>query len=134
MATTKRKSRSKAVQTSNGPDLATVGRYIFLGGLVIAIIAGLFFAVPSLMVQAWQLPVVYLLIALALVGGFLHISKESENSFLLIALAVYFFSDRLGYIPVVGSYLTSMLGVVGVFLSIAALAVVARKVVGWFQN
>lgn len=132
MATTK-KSR-KTAKASSGVDLATVGRYAFLGGLVLSLLAGLFFAFPSFTVQRFQMPIVYLLIVLALVGGYLHISKEGEKGFLMTAFAVYFFSDRLSYVPAIGNYLTSILGVLGVFLSLAALAVAARTIVSWFRS
>ncbi|MBX3046368.1 MAG: hypothetical protein KF698_05180 [Anaerolineales bacterium] len=133
MATTK-KSRKTAKKASGGADLATVGRYVFLGGIVLSLLAGLFFAFPSFTVQRFQMPIVYLLIVLALVGGYLHVSKEGEKSFMLTAFAVYFFSDRLSYVPSIGNYLTSILGVLGVFLSLAALAVAARSIVSWFRS
>lgn len=133
MATTK-KSRKTAKASSSNMDLATVGRYVFLGGVALALVAGLVFAFPSFTVQSIQMPIVYLLIVLALVGGYLHISKDGEKNFLLTAFAVYFFSDRLSYVPTIGNYLTSMLGVLGVFLSLAALAVAARTIVSWFRS
>lgn len=126
---TKRKSRK-----SGGTDVASLGRWAFLGGLVLSIVAGLAFAMPTGPDLSWQRWVVYLLIVLGLVGGYLHVGRDSEKRFLLIALTVYFFSDRLGYVPSIGNYLTSILGVVGVFLSLAALAVVVRNFVDWFRS
>ena len=127
---TKRKSRKSGGST----DWATVGRWAFLGGLALSIVAGLAFALPTGADLSWQRWVVYVLIALGLLGGYLHVGKESEKRFLLIALTVYFFSDRLGYIPSIGNHLTSILGVVGVFLSLAAIAIVVRNFVEWFRS
>lgn len=132
MATTK-KSRKTAKKAGSSVDLATVGRYVFLGGLVVSLLAGLFFSFPSFTVQRFQMPIVYLLIVLALVGGYLHAGKGTEKTFFLTALAVHTFSGSLSYIPTVGSYLTTIMGVLGVFLTLAALAVAARIIVSWFR-
>lgn len=138
MATTKRKTTKtaskRAAAKSTGADLATIGRYTFLGGLAAAAIAGALFSLPSFYVQSWQAPIVYVLMLLALVGGYLHVSKESEKGFLLVALSMYFFADRLSFLPYVGSYLSSILGVVGLFLAVAAIAVAVRIIVGWFRS
>ncbi|MCW5888250.1 MAG: hypothetical protein KIT07_09020, partial [Anaerolineales bacterium] len=63
-----------------------------------------------------------------------HIGKDSQKGFLIIALALSFFADRLNFVPVVGPYITSALGLLGLFVSIAALAIVARTVIGWFRS
>ena len=139
MATTKRKttktaSKRSAAAKSNGPDLATIGRYLFLGGLVAAVIAGAVFSLPSFFVQSWQAPLVYALTLVALVGGYLHISKESENGLFLLALVLHTFSSSLSFLPYVGSYLSTILGVVALFIVMASVAVAVRKIVGWFRS
>ncbi len=139
MATTKRKttktaSKRTAAAASNGPDLATIGRYMFLGGAALAVIAGILFALPSFYAASIQSVVVYLLTVLALVGGWLHISKESQNGFFILALALQTFSSTLGFVPVVGSYITSVLGALAMFVVIAAISVAVRTVVDWFRS
>ncbi|MBX3004628.1 MAG: hypothetical protein KF821_02235 [Anaerolineales bacterium] len=140
MATTK-KAVSKSKRTtkstaaaSNGSDMAMIGRYTFLAGVVVSIIAGILFVLPGVNIQSVQMPIAYIIIVLALVGGWLHIGKDSQKGFLIIALALSFFADRLNFVPVVGPYITSALGLLGLFVSIAALAIVARTVIGWFRS
>jgi hypothetical protein len=142
MATTKKAvSKSKrttkstaAASSSNGSDMAMIGRYTFLAGVVVSIIAGILFVLPGVNIQSVQMPIAYIIIVLALVGGWLHIGKDSQKGFLIIALALSFFADRLNFVPVVGPYITSALGLLGLFVSIAALAIVARTVIGWVRS
>lgn len=137
MATTKRKTTKtaskRAAATSNGPDWGMIGRYTFLGGLGVAVVAGILFAAPTFITMSWQAPVVYLLSLLAIVGGWLFISKEAENGFFILALALHTFSNTLSFLPVVGPYIVGVLGAVAMFIVIAALTVAVRRIVSWFS-
>lgn len=122
--------RSKA----KGSDLTMAARWVFLAGLAISAIVGLVLAAPSLAVAEWQNWVIYIIIALGLVGGYLHVSKADEHNFILLALGLAVFSDRLGYIPVAGNYLVSMFSVVTVYLAMVVIAIVVRNMVDWFRS
>lgn len=126
---TKRSSK----KASNGVDWGMIGRWAFLGGLAVSIVGGLAFALPVTGDPSWQQWVVYLVLALGLLGGYLHIGKGGEHDFILLAIGVAVFADRLSYIPTVGSYLASIFGLVGLFLAMAVMAVVARNIVDWFR-
>jgi hypothetical protein len=125
---------TKRNRKSSSTDLAQAARWVFLAGLAISIVAGLVFSFPMGGDTAWQEWVVYLVLALGLVGGYLHIGKGSQHEFILIALGVAVFSDRLGYIPTVGNYLGSIFGMVGLFLAMAVMAIVVRNIVDWFRS
>lgn len=127
------KRSSKKASKSNGVDWGLIGRWAFLGGLAVSIVGGLAFALPVTGDSSWQEWVVYLVLALALVGGYLHISKAGEMHFILLAVGVAVFADRLSYIPSIGSYLASIFGLVGLFLAVAVMAVVTRNIVDWFR-
>ena len=99
-------------------DLTRVGHWAFLGGLVLAILAG-FTAVPYLAI---------LLFVLGLIVGFLNI-KEKESTRFLVAvitlLLVGVASLEFGKLtPVITSVLTSFIA----FVSAAGLVVAIKQV------
>lgn len=122
--------RSKA----KGTDLAVAARWVFLAGVAISAIVGLVLAVPSMAAAEWQNWVIYVIIALGLIGGYLHVSKADEHNFILLALGLAVFSDRLGYIPSVGNYLVSIFSVITVYLAMVVIAIVVRNMVDWFRS
>ncbi len=129
-------SRSRS---SSGVDLAPAGRWIFLIGAVVALLGGLVVASPTAdpNIQKW---LIYVLIILGLVGGFLHITKEDEHHFILLAIGLAIFYQPFGIIPwkigdvTVGNYLTSMLQIFGLYLGVAVVAIVFRNVIDWFRS
>ena len=104
-------------------DLTRIGRWAFLGGLVLAILAG-FTAVPYLAV---------LLFVLGLIVGFLNI-KEKESTRFLVAvitlLLVGVVSLEFGKLtPVVTPILNSFIA----FVSAAGLVVAIKQVLATGQ-
>jgi hypothetical protein len=125
----KSSSKTSSPQTQKGRsmDIKTAGKFMFLAGLVLAIIIGV---VPAASISEW---VTWLLILLALVGGWLFIPEGEESEFILITLALVIFSEFLGALP--PSLATAISGVfrqVANFLGIAVLAVAVRTIIGWF--
>jgi hypothetical protein len=118
--------------------LAPAGRWIFLIGAVVALLGGLYVAVPSVDPNV-QKYLIYLLIIMGLVGGYLHITKEDEHHFILLVIGIAIFYQPFGIIPgdingvTVGSYITSMLQIFGLFLGVAVIAIVFRNVIDWFR-
>ncbi|MBS1250821.1 MAG: hypothetical protein MAG431_02418 [Chloroflexi bacterium] len=94
------------------------GRYLFIAGLVIAVLAGLIFSGA-----AWA---TWVLAILGLVVGFLNVSGEETKGFLLAGIAFILTASALQSVPVIGEYLTSILDYVVVFVS-GALLVVALQ-------
>lgn len=105
----------------------TIGKYAFWLGLILAVLIAL---VPEENMSEW---VVWAMILLGLVGGYLRVSKESELHFFMMTLALAVFSDALFALPTVGEFLTDILFGVATFLGAAVIAVVVRNIVSWFR-
>ena len=94
-----------------------LGRWLFLVGLVIAILAGLFLNF------GW---VTWVLAILGLVVGFLNVTSEETRGFLLAGIALTLTATALKEVPFIGDYLTDILSYVVTFVS-GAVLVVALK-------
>jgi len=97
--------------------LATVGKWAFIIGLVLAGVAGLFFQ------AAW---VVWVLAILGVIVGLLNITQEETQGFLLAAIAFALSATALNTVPYVGGVVANILGYVAVFVA-GAMIVVALK-------
>ena len=135
MPTSKKKEETPETMTL---DSTVIGRWVFLAGLVLAIIVGL---IPSNLILSWfpnNADLIYQILSVILlvcgfVGGLLAISKEREEHFVVISIGIYVFYQALGGIPTVGDYLNSMFGAVtSLFLSAAVVAIFVRNAVSWF--
>ncbi len=91
-----------------------IGRWLFIAGLVLAVIAGLFLQ------AAWT---TWILAVLGLVVGFFNIAEEETKGFLIAAIALTVSASAFQDVPYVGSYLTNVLGYVVAFVSGAMLVV-----------
>jgi len=104
-----------------------IGSYSFIGGVIIAVILGLFSAYITPEVSAILVSV---LVALGLIVGFLNVAGKETKEFLLVAVVLVIAtsmgqaSATLGEIQYVGEYL------VGVFTNVMAFIVPAIVVVG----
>lgn len=131
---------------SGAVDLAPAGRWIFLIGVAVSLLGGLYVALPSTTdpnVQTW---LIYLLIVLGLVGGYLHVRKEDEHHFILISVALIVILVNLNPFSVIqdvtigssvvnfGDYITAMLQYFTVFLSMGVVGITFRNVIGWFRS
>ena len=103
-----------------------VGEWAFILGVIIAIIAGLAagFLDP---VSAGYITLV--LVILGLIVGFLNISDEELQPFLIAAIALLVVGTaRLDTIPYVGTYLSAMVLNIAAFVTPAALVVALKAV------
>jgi hypothetical protein len=100
--------------------LATVGKWAFIVGLVLAILAGLFFQV------AW---LVWVLAILGVIVGILYITTEETQSFLLAAVAITLSATALNTIPLIGEFLKNILGFVAAFVAGAMLIVGLKAII-----
>jgi len=98
-------------------NLATVGKWAFIVGLVIAVLAGLFFQ-PD-----WA---IWVLAILGVIVGLLNVTAEETQSFLLAAIALTLSATALNLIPIVGTALSYVLPFVVAFVA-GATIVVALK-------
>ncbi len=105
--------------------LVTIGKWAFIVGLVIAVIAGIFLQ------AAW---VVWVLAILGVIVGFLYITAEETQNFLLAAIALTLSATALATIPMVGGVFTNILGFLAAFvagtmvvLALKTLLMTARK-------
>jgi len=103
----------------------TLGKYAFWLGLILAVVIAL---VPDI-----NDGVVWAMIVIGLIGGYLRISEKSEMHFFLLALALNATKDSLEFLPTIGDFLTDILFGISVFLGAAVIAVVFRNIVGWFR-
>ena len=92
-----------------------IGRWLFIAGLVLAVLVGLF--LPQAAWATWVLAVI------GLVVGFFNVAEEETMGFLIAALALNVSASAFQGVPFVGSFLTNILGYVVAFVSGAMLVV-----------
>ena len=104
-----------------------IGHYSFIGGVVIAVVLGLFSTQVGAEAGAW---LASLLVVLGLIVGFLNVSGKETKEFLMVAVVLIIAafagnaSGTLGGVQIIGPYLA------GVFSQILAFVVPATVVVG----
>jgi len=99
-------------------NLEKIGRWAFIAGVVLAVLAGLFVVGVS-----W---VTWILAILGLVVGFLNVSTTEPQRFLLAAVALTLSASAVLSLPVVGFVLTNILTNVVAFIAAAMLVVAIR--------
>ena len=97
--------------------LATVGKWAFIVGLVLAAAVGLFIQVEWL---------VWVLAILGVIVGLLNITAEDTQGFLLAAIAFALSATALNTIPFLGGIIGNILAYVAAFVA-GAMIVVALK-------
>jgi len=105
-------------------NLAMVGKWAFIIGLALAIIAGLIqgvYIIPSLAL---------ILVILGLVVGFLNIAEKDTVKLLVAIIALMAVgSFTISVIPTISSYLESMLANIVIFSGAAGLVVAIKAVI-----
>lgn len=94
-----------------------VGKWAFIVGLLIAVVAGVGFNQPWF---AWVLAI------LGLIVGLLNITAEETQRFLLAAIGLMLSATAIQSVPWVGDYGTQILGYVVSFIGAAVLVVALR--------
>lgn len=97
--------------------MALVGKWAFIIGLIIAVVAGFGFS------YAWF---GWVMVVLGLIVGFLNVSKEEVQAFLLAAIGLLMSATAISVIPFIGEILTRILANVAIFIA-AAIVVVALR-------
>jgi uncharacterized membrane protein YjjP (DUF1212 family) len=96
----------------------TIGKWAFILGLVIAVLAGLFFQ-PD-----WA---IWVLAVLGVIVGFLNVTGEDTRSFLLAAIALTLSATALNTIPFLGTSITVLMSFVVAFVAGATLVVALKE-------
>ncbi len=94
-----------------------IGKWAFIVGLVIAVLAGLFFQ------PGWAL---WVLAILGVIVGLLNIAAEETRGFLLASIALTLSATALNTLPVLGTALSLVLPFVVAFVA-GGMIVVALK-------
>jgi hypothetical protein len=98
-------------------DWDAIGKWTFVVGLALAIVAGLLINVP------WA---IWVLAILGVVVGLLNVGRTETGRFLIAAIAFSVAATALGSIPYVGGLIAAILANIGAFVS-GAMVVVALK-------
>lgn len=98
--------------------MAKVGKYAFIVGLVLAVLAAFAFDVTWAM---WVLAV------LGLIVGFLNVTKEEVRSFLLAAIGLMLAATSVQVIPLIGDLVTQIMSNLVVFIAPAVLVVALKS-------
>lgn len=114
-------------KSNNGME--KVGAWAFIIGVILAIIAGLFFGANTVVTSV--------LIVLGIIVGFLNITDKETNSYLLAAVSLVivtsFGGAVLGNVAVIGMYLQGILSAIMTFV-IPAVIIVALKAIYSIAN
>jgi hypothetical protein len=94
-----------------------LGKWAFIAGLVLAVLAGLLFQ------PGWAL---WVLAILGVIVGFLNIAAEETRGFLLASIALTISATALNTLPVLGTALSLVLPFVVAFVA-GGMIVVALK-------
>ena len=106
--------------------MKNTGKWLFIVALVIAIL-GAFVDLSN----EWITTVVLLL---AFAGAYMWIDKDHGKGWMITALALAAFAGSLGGLVYIGDFLTDIFtAMVGPF-GVAVLALVVKKIVGWFMK
>jgi hypothetical protein len=95
----------------------TIGKWAFIIGLVVAVLAGLFFQ------PTWA---IWILAILGVIVGFLNVTAEETRGFLLASIALTLSATALNTIPIIGTAFSYVLPFVVAFVA-GAMIVVALK-------
>lgn len=94
-----------------------IGKWAFIIGLVLAVLAGIFFQ------PGWA---IWVLAILGVIVGFLNVTAEETRGFLLASIALTVSASALNTLPIIGATLSYILPFVVVFVA-GGMIVVALK-------
>ena len=89
-------------------NLETIGKWAFIAGLVLAVLAGLLFQ------PGWA---IWVLAILGVIVGLLNVTAEATRGFLLASIALTLSATALNTLPVIGTALSYVLPFVVAFVA-----------------
>jgi hypothetical protein len=99
-------------------NTANIGKWAFILGLVVAVIAGLFYQ------PTWA---IWVLAILGVIVGLLNVTTEDTQGFLLAAIALTLSATALNTIPVLGTAFSLVLPFVVAFVAAATIVVALKE-------
>lgn len=105
----------------------TIGKWLFIAAIVLAIL-GAFVTLPA---TEW---VATLVLLLAFAGAYLWIDKDEAKGWMITALALAAFAGALNGLVYIGGYLTTIFTAIAGIFGVAVIALVVKKIVGWFMK
>ena len=96
----------------------SIGKWAFIIGLVVAVLAGLLFQ------PGWA---IWVLAILGLIVGLLNVTAEDTRSFLLAAIALTLSATALNTLPIVGTALSFILPFVVAFVAGATIVIALKE-------
>ena len=99
-------------------NTAKIGKWAFIGGLVVAVLAGLFFQ------PGWA---VWVLAILGVIVGLLNVTAEDTRAFLLASIALTLSATALNTLPIVGTALSYILPFVVAFVAGATIVIALKE-------
>ena len=99
-------------------NTAKIGKWAFIGGLVVAVLAGLFFQ------PGWA---VWVLAILGVIVGLLNVTAEDTRSFLLASIALTLSATALNTLPLLGTALSFILPFVVAFVAGATIVIALKE-------
>ncbi|MCP4247055.1 MAG: hypothetical protein GY778_08390 [bacterium] len=94
-----------------------IGKYAFIAGVVLAVVAGF-------IGQSW---VWWVLAVLGLVVGVMNVTAEETRGFLLAAIGLILSASSIQQLPFIGDQITTIMGNVVVFIGPAVLVVALKS-------
>ena len=99
-------------------NTAKIGKWAFIIGLVVAVLAGLLFQ------PGWA---VWVLAILGLIVGLLNVTAEDTRAFLLASIALTLSATALNTLPIVGTALSFILPFVVAFVAGATIVIALKE-------
>ena len=99
-------------------NLQTIGKWAFIVGLVIAVLAGLLFQPEG---------AIWVLAVLGVVVGLLNVAAEETRGFLLASIALTLSATALNTLPIIGTALSLILPFVVAFVAGATIVVALKE-------
>lgn len=99
-------------------NTAKIGKWAFIIGLVVAVLAGLFFQ------PGWA---IWVLAILGLIVGLLNVTAEDTRAFLLASIALTLSATALNTLPIVGAALSFILPFVVAFVAGATIVIALKE-------
>lgn len=110
-----------------------LGHYSFLGGVILALVLGIF---SEELPVSWGPKLMFLMVVLGLVVGLLHVPHKEMNEFLMAAIALMLLPPAMSGVAIIldsfvqgsGFFITSMLSYLTLFV-VPAVLIVAVKII-----
>jgi hypothetical protein len=107
-------------------SIAAMGRWAFLIGIVVALIAGL---VTKMIGQEWTMSI---LIVMGLIVGFFNVTESETKDYLMASVSMVIVTwiggDIIGNVAVVGEYLKNVLNAMTIFVVPATILVALKAI------